>query len=161
SYDPFPNVKSWQTTQSKRGTVPYCMGMTPMGRSHGNLHPTARIYWRAWPHGPPRGPASRCHRRGTGRADPLRQDQELTMEMLNDVAGCAVRGAKNGLCKDWRRRRRNLGIDPSSIGMDIGRFLAALLFSAGAVLMIPSAARAVALDAQAVNAAQLSGPSGK
>ena len=83
------------------------------------------------------------------------------MEMLNDVAGCAVRGAKNGLCKDWRRRRRNLGIDPSSIGMDIGRFLAALLFSAGAVLMIPSAARAVALDAQAVNAAQLSGPSGK
>jgi lipoprotein-anchoring transpeptidase ErfK/SrfK len=83
------------------------------------------------------------------------------MEILNDVAGCAVRGAKNGLCTDWRRRRRNLGIDPSSIGMDIGRSLAALLISAGAVLMIPAAARAAALDAQAVNAAQLSGPSGK
>jgi lipoprotein-anchoring transpeptidase ErfK/SrfK len=79
------------------------------------------------------------------------------MGMLDDVLGSAVPGAENRICTAFRRRRGNLGTGPSSIGMDI-----AVLICAGAVLMMSGAAGAApALDAQAVNAAQLSAPSGK
>jgi hypothetical protein len=41
-----------QTARLKRGIVPlHCMGMTPVGGSHVNPHPTARIHWHAWQRG--------------------------------------------------------------------------------------------------------------
>jgi hypothetical protein len=104
------------------------------------------------------------------RADPLPQNQELTMAMLDDVLGTAGRGAKNRTWALGRRRRGKLGTDLSSIGVSIGRFVAAALICTGVVLMMSSAANAKArakasaapaLDAQAVNAAELSAPSGK
>ena len=58
------------------------------------------------------------------------------MGMLADVVGCADPGVKNGLCTDWRRRRRNPGIDASAIGMNISKSLAAFFICGGAVLMI-------------------------
>jgi lipoprotein-anchoring transpeptidase ErfK/SrfK len=104
------------------------------------------------------------------RADPLPQNRELTMAMLDDVLGTAGRGAKNRIWALGRRRRGKLGTDLSSIGVSIGRFVAAAVICASVVLMLSSAANAKArakasaapaLDAQAVNAAELSAPSGK
>src|SRR5215813_3758718 len=100
------------------------------------------------------------------RADPLPQNQELTMAMLDDVLGAAGPGAKN---RTWALRRRRRG----KLGMSIGRFATAALICAGAALMMSGAADAKAsrasraskasappaLDAQAVNAAELSAPS--
>src|SRR5262249_31231867 len=72
-----------------------------------------------------------------------------------------------------RRLRSELGADLSSIGMSIGRFVTVALICAGAVLMMSDAASAKArkggakasaapaLDAQAIDAAQLPAPSGK
>jgi lipoprotein-anchoring transpeptidase ErfK/SrfK len=107
------------------------------------------------------------------RADPPPQNQELTMAMLDDVLGTAGPGAKNRIRALGRRRRGELGADLASIGMSIGRFVTVALICAGAVLMMSDAASAKAskrsakasaapaLDAQAVNAAQLPAPSGK
>src|SRR5215813_4939527 len=104
------------------------------------------------------------------RADPLPQNQELTMAILDDVLGAMGSGAKNRTWALRRRRRGKLGIDPSSIGMSIGRFVTAALICASVVLIMSNAANAKArakasaapaLDAQAVNAAELSAPSGK
>src|SRR6266498_2788953 len=93
------------------------------------------------------------------------------MAILEDVLGTAGRGAKNRIWALGRRRRGKLGTDLSSIGVSIGRFVAAALICTGAVLMMSGAASAKAskakasaapaLDAQAVNAAELSAPSGK
>jgi hypothetical protein len=94
------------------------------------------------------------------------------MAMLDDVLGAAVRGAKNRICTLWKTRQGGLGNDPSSTGMSVGRCLTVVLICAGAAVMMSGAANAKAkgsakasaapaLDAQAVNAAQLSAPSGK
>src|SRR5712691_5447863 len=105
--------------------------------------------------------------------DPLPKDQELTMTMLDDVLGTAVPGAKNRICTLWRRRKGKRGSDPSSTGMSVGKCLITVLICAGAALMMSDAASAKArkggakasappaLDAQAVDAAQLPAPSGK
>jgi lipoprotein-anchoring transpeptidase ErfK/SrfK len=105
--------------------------------------------------------------------DPLPKDQELTMTMLDDVLGTAVPGAKNRICTLWRRRNGKRGGDPWSTGMSVGKCLIAVLICAGAALMMSDAASAKArkggakasappaLDAQAVDAAQLPAPSGK
>jgi lipoprotein-anchoring transpeptidase ErfK/SrfK len=105
--------------------------------------------------------------------DPLPKDQELTMTMLDDVLGTAVLGAKSRICTLWRRRKSKRGSDPWSTGMSVGKCLIAVLICAGAALMMSDAASAKArkggakasappaLDAQAVNAAQLPAPSGK
>src|SRR6266566_225707 len=76
------------------------------------------------------------------RADPLPQNQELTMAILEDVLGTAGRGAKNRIWALGRRRRGKLGTDLSSIGVSIGRFVAAALICTGAVLMMSGAASA-------------------
>src|SRR5262245_7889823 len=92
------------------------------------------------------------------------------MAILDDVLGATGSGAKNRTWALRRRRRGKLGIDPSSIGMSIGRFVTAALICASVVLIMSNAANAKArakasaapaLDAQAVNAAELSAPSGK
>src|SRR5258708_17619200 len=105
--------------------------------------------------------------------DPLPKDQELTMTMLDDVLGTAAPGAKNWICTLWRRRNGKRGGDPWSTGMSVGKCLIAVLICAGAALMMPDAASAKArkggakasappaLDAQAVDAAQLPAPSRK
>jgi lipoprotein-anchoring transpeptidase ErfK/SrfK len=70
------------------------------------------------------------------------------MAMFDDVLGCAARVT-----------------GPSSIGTRLGRAIAAVLVGAGALLMMPGTAGAApaapALNAQAINAAELSAPSGK
>jgi len=100
------------------------------------------------------------------RADPLPQNQELTMAMPDDALGAAGPGAEN---RTWALRRRRRG----KLGMSIGRFATAALICAGAALMMSGAADAKAsrasraskasappaLDAQAVNAAELPAPS--
>src|SRR5215467_10659720 len=103
--------------------------------------------------------------------DPLPKDQELTMTMLDDVLGTAVPGAKSKICTLWRRRKDKRGSDPSSTGMFVGKCLIAVLICAGAALMMSDAASAKArkggakasappaLDAQAIDAAQLPAPS--
>jgi lipoprotein-anchoring transpeptidase ErfK/SrfK len=103
----------------------------------------------------------------------LHKNQELTMAMLDDVLRTAGPGAESRICALGRRRRGELGADLSSIGMSIGRFVTVALICAGAVLMMSDAASAKArkggakasappaLDAQAVNAAELPAPSGK
>jgi len=97
------------------------------------------------------------------------------MAMLDDVLRTAGPGAENRICALGRRRRSELGADLSSIGMSIGRFVTVALICAGAVLMMSDAADAKAsrasraskasappaLDAQAVNAAELPAPSGR
>src|SRR5262245_7362823 len=105
------------------------------------------------------------------RADPPPQNQELTMAMLDDVLRTAGPGVDDRICALGRRRRGELGADLSSIGMSIGRFVTVAIICAGAVLMMSDAASAKArkggarasvapaLDAQAVNAAQLPAPS--
>ena len=62
------------------------------------------------------------------------------MAMLDDVLGTAGRGAKNRIWALGRRRRGKLGTDLSSIGVSIGRFVAAALICTGAVLMMSGAA---------------------
>jgi lipoprotein-anchoring transpeptidase ErfK/SrfK len=105
-------------------------------------------------------------------ADSLRREQEPTMGMLSDAFGSAVAGAKNRIGCIRRRRRGDPGSDPWSIGRHVGRSLVAILVGAGVVLMASDLANAKAkasskasapsaLDAQAVNAAQLAAPSGK
>jgi lipoprotein-anchoring transpeptidase ErfK/SrfK len=108
------------------------------------------------------------------KADPLRLDQELTMAMLDDVFGGAAPGAGNRLCTTRSRRMGGLGAAPWWSGMSI----AAVLICAGALVITSDAANArssarssakasakasaaPALDAQAVNAAQLPVSSGK
>jgi lipoprotein-anchoring transpeptidase ErfK/SrfK len=104
------------------------------------------------------------------KADPLRPDQELTMAMLDDALSGAAPGARNRICKMWSRRMGGSGAAPWWNGMSI----AAVLICAGALLITSDAANArssarssakasaaPALDAQAVNAAQLAAPSGK
>ncbi len=96
------------------------------------------------------------------------------MGMLDVVLGGAVPGAESRNCTLRRRRTGKPRSGPSSIGNHVGRALAAALICAGAVLMPSGAADArtsaragakaggaPALDAQAVNAAQLPAPSGK
>ena len=95
------------------------------------------------------------------------------MTMLDDVLGAAVPGAKNRICTLWRRRKDKRGGDSSSTGMFVGKCLIAVLICAGAALMMPDAASAKArkggakasappaLDAQAIDAAQLPAPPGK
>jgi lipoprotein-anchoring transpeptidase ErfK/SrfK len=107
-------------------------------------------------------------------ADPLRREQEPTMGMLSEAFGSAVAGAKNRIGRVRRRRRADQGSDPSSSGRNFGRALVAVLVGAGVVLMASDAADAKArrsskasaapppaFDAQAINAAQVSAPSGK
>jgi lipoprotein-anchoring transpeptidase ErfK/SrfK len=97
-------------------------------------------------------------------ADPLRH-QELTMAMLDDVSGRIGPDAKTlGRTVQTRRRRRDLSV---------GRGFALLLVCAGAMLVVSGAADARSrgkarsappapvLDAQAINAAQVSAPTGK
>src|SRR5215475_8328682 len=98
----------------------------------------------------------------------LHKNRELTMAMPDDALGATGPGAKN---RTWALRRRRRG----KLGMSIGRFATAALICAGAALMMSGAADAKAsrtsraskasappaLDAQAVNAAELSAPSGK
>jgi lipoprotein-anchoring transpeptidase ErfK/SrfK len=108
------------------------------------------------------------------KTDPLRPDQELTMAMLDDVLGGAAPGAGNRLCTTRSRRMGGLGAAPWWSGMSI----AAVLICAGALVITSDAANArssarssakasakasaaPALDAQAVNAAQLPVSSGK
>ena len=95
------------------------------------------------------------------------------MTMLADVLGAAVPGAKNRICTLWRRRKAKSGNDPSSTGMFVGKCLIAVVICAGVGLTMSDAASAKArkggakasappaLDAQAIDAAQLSAPSGK
>jgi lipoprotein-anchoring transpeptidase ErfK/SrfK len=83
------------------------------------------------------------------------------MGLLADVIALAVSGAESRICPVWSRHRNNPSTSPSSIGVRIGNGLAAVLVGAGAMLMMLGAADAATLDAQAVNAAQFSAPSGK
>src|SRR5436190_16922027 len=67
------------------------------------------------------------------------------MGMLYDVLACAVAaGAKNRICTAWKRRMGNFDADLSLLGMFIGRALAAVLISVGAVLMMSGGANAKA-----------------
>jgi lipoprotein-anchoring transpeptidase ErfK/SrfK len=92
------------------------------------------------------------------KADRLRQ--ELTMGLLADVIAFAVSGAESRICPDWSGQRDKLSAYPSSTRRRNGKRLATVLVGAGAMLMM-GAADAATLDAQAVNAAQFSAPSGK
>src|SRR3954464_3936205 len=98
-------------------------------------------------------------------ADPLRQDQELTMAMLDDVSGRVAPDAKTlGRTVQTRRRLRDLSV---------GSVFALVLVCAGAMLVTSGAADARSrgkarsappapvLDAQSINAAQVSAPTGK
>jgi lipoprotein-anchoring transpeptidase ErfK/SrfK len=92
------------------------------------------------------------------------------MGMLNAVRGCAVPGLA-GASMFWTGHSGKLGIDLSLIGTHLGTACIAALMGAAATLMFSDAADAArrrphpsaapALDAQAVNGAQLSAPSGK
>jgi lipoprotein-anchoring transpeptidase ErfK/SrfK len=96
------------------------------------------------------------------------------MVMLDDALGGAAPGARNRICTMWSRRMGGSGAAPWWNGMSI----AAVLTCAGALLITSDTANArssgrssakasakasaaPALDAQAVNAAQLAAPSGK
>jgi lipoprotein-anchoring transpeptidase ErfK/SrfK len=96
------------------------------------------------------------------------------MVMLDDALGGAAPGARNRICTMWSRRMGGSGAAPWWNGMSI----AAVLICAGALLITSDtadarssgrssakasakASAAPALDAQAVNAAQLAAPSGK
>ena len=88
------------------------------------------------------------------------------MVMLDDAFGGAAPGARNRICTMWSRRMGGLGAVPWWNGMSI----AVVLICAGALLITsdaanarsaPKASAAPALDAEAVNAAQLAAPSGK
>lgn len=96
------------------------------------------------------------------------------MVMLDDALGGAAPGARNRICTMWSRRMGGSGAAPWWNGMSI----AAVLICAGALLITSDTANArssgrssakasakasaaPALDAQAVNAAQLAAPSGK
>jgi lipoprotein-anchoring transpeptidase ErfK/SrfK len=79
------------------------------------------------------------------------------MAMPLDVIGCADPNV--GLCTNRKRRGRDLS-NGSAIGTKIGKVFAALLIC-GTALMISDAARAAAVDAKEINAAQLPGASGK
>ena len=90
------------------------------------------------------------------------------MAMLDDVLGGAAPGAGNRLCTMRSRRIGGLGAAPWWSGMSI----AAVLICAGALVITSDAANArsrssakasaaPALDAKAVNDAQLAAPSGK
>jgi lipoprotein-anchoring transpeptidase ErfK/SrfK len=91
------------------------------------------------------------------------------MRRLDDVLDLAVQGAKNWICPFGKRNRGAIRAASSRIVGDIGRPFAAILICALAGTMIPdpanakakASAPAPALDAQAINAAQLSAPSGK
>jgi lipoprotein-anchoring transpeptidase ErfK/SrfK len=106
------------------------------------------------------------------KAVSLRPDQELTMAMLDDVLGGAAPGAGSRLCTMRSRRMGGLGAAPWWSVISI----AAVLICAGALVITSDAANArsrssakasakasasPALDAQAVNAAQLPVSSGK
>jgi len=92
------------------------------------------------------------------------------MGMLNDVRGCAVPGLA-GASMFWTGHSGKPGIDLSLTGTRLGTACIAALMVAAATLMFSDAADAArrrphpsaapALDAQAVNGAQLSAPSGK
>jgi lipoprotein-anchoring transpeptidase ErfK/SrfK len=76
------------------------------------------------------------------------------------IPGCAVPGARTSIF--WRGHRGKPGGDPGLIGMRVGRACTAVLMYVAAALIFSNAAGAApVLDAQAVNAAQLSAPSGK
>jgi lipoprotein-anchoring transpeptidase ErfK/SrfK len=88
------------------------------------------------------------------------------MVMLDDAFGGAAPGARNRICTMWSRRMGGWGAVPWWNDMSI----AAVLICAGALLITSDAANArssakasaaPALDAEAVNAAQLAAPSGK
>ena len=88
------------------------------------------------------------------------------MVMLDDAFGGAAPGARNRICTMWSRRMGGSGAVPWWNGMSI----AVVLICAGALLITSDAANArssakasaaPALDAEAVNAAQLAAPSGK
>jgi lipoprotein-anchoring transpeptidase ErfK/SrfK len=88
------------------------------------------------------------------------------MVMLDDAFGGAAPGARNRICTMWSRRMGGSGAVPWWNGMSIG----VVLICAGALLITSDAANArssakasaaPALDAEAVNAAQLAAPSGK
>ena len=95
--------------------------------------------------------------------------QELTM-VLNAVRGCAVPGLA-GASMFWTGHSGKLGIDLSLIGTRLGTVCIAALMGAAATLMFSDAADAArrrphpsaapALNAEVVNGAQLSAPSGK
>src|SRR3954447_20012182 len=98
-------------------------------------------------------------------ADPLRRDQELTMAMLDDAPGCAA--------PDARKPDRTVQTRRRLWGLSVGRGLALVLVCAGAMLVMSGAADARSrgkaksvppapvLDAQSINAAQMSAPTGK
>jgi lipoprotein-anchoring transpeptidase ErfK/SrfK len=98
-------------------------------------------------------------------ADPLRRDQELTMAMLDDAPGCAA--------PDARKPDRTVPTRRRLWGSFVGRGFALLLVCAGAMLVMSGAADArprgkarsappaPVLDAQSINAAQVSAPTGK
>ena len=92
------------------------------------------------------------------------------MGMLNAVRGCAVPGLA-GASMFWTGHSGKLGIDLSLIGTRLGTVCIAALMGAAATLMFSDAADAArrrphpsaapALNAEVVNGAQLSAPSGK
>jgi lipoprotein-anchoring transpeptidase ErfK/SrfK len=93
------------------------------------------------------------------------------MGMCHDVPGRALPGVRPSTI--WNGHRHNPNLHSGSIGMRLGRACAAALVCAAAALMFSDAAHAAkraasraapaapALDAQAVNAAQLPAPAGK
>jgi lipoprotein-anchoring transpeptidase ErfK/SrfK len=93
------------------------------------------------------------------------------MGMRHDVPGRAVPGVRPSTI--WNGHRHNPNLHSGSIGMRLGRACAAALVCAAAALMLSDAAHAAkraasraapaapALDAQAVNTAQLPASSGK
>jgi lipoprotein-anchoring transpeptidase ErfK/SrfK len=98
------------------------------------------------------------------------------MGTLDAALGSAAPGARNRICALLSARLGEQRACPWSIGMGLGRALAAALICAAAVLMLADAADAKSrrggsrhaapsapptLDAQAVNAAQLPAPSAK
>jgi lipoprotein-anchoring transpeptidase ErfK/SrfK len=92
------------------------------------------------------------------------------MAMLDDAPGCAAADAKK-LDRTAQTKRRLRGLS-SSAGISVGRGFALVLLCAGAMLVTSgaadarsrgkaSSAPAPVLDAQAINAAQMSAPTGK
>ena len=92
------------------------------------------------------------------------------MAMLDDVPDCVAPGGKK---RDRTvRARRSRRARPSSTSISVGRAFAMVLLCAGAVLVTSGAADARSrgkastapapvLDAQSINAAQVSAPTGK
>jgi lipoprotein-anchoring transpeptidase ErfK/SrfK len=116
-------------------------------------------------HGVARGWYAEAHGMRVRKADPLRRDQELTMAMLDNVSDRVAPGAK--------KLDRTVQTRPRLWGLSVGSGFALVLVCAGAMLVMSGAADARSrgkarsvppapvLDAQSINAAQVSAPTGK